>query len=105
MSARIKGRGCHDALKAARGNVEAGYRWVVSMDLDKFFDQVNHDVLIARRINNMKKFRNPWEEEGKVIRRIESDGEKKVGVISSTPEGLGWCGSEETKEEKENKNK
>src|SRR3990170_6006389 len=42
------GRGCHDAVKAARGHVEAGYRFVVDMDLEKFFDRVNHDVLMAR---------------------------------------------------------
>ena len=42
------GRGSHDALKAARRHVEAGYRWVVDIDLEKFFDRVNHDVLMAR---------------------------------------------------------
>ena len=31
------GRGCHDAIKAARAHVEAGYRYVVDMDLEKFF--------------------------------------------------------------------
>jgi len=39
------GRGCHDAVKAARAHVEAGYRLVVDMDLEKFFDRGNHDVL------------------------------------------------------------
>jgi RNA-directed DNA polymerase len=42
------GRGCHDAVMAARTHVEAGYRFVVDMDLEKFFDRVNHDVLMAR---------------------------------------------------------
>ncbi len=42
------GRGAHQAVEAARGHVEAGYRWVVDIDLEKFFDRVNHDVLMAR---------------------------------------------------------
>jgi RNA-directed DNA polymerase len=42
------GRGSHDAVKAAREHVEAGYRFVVDIDLEKFFDRVNHDVLMAR---------------------------------------------------------
>ena len=55
----------------------------------------------------MEKFRNPKEEYEKAMRRHESVWEKKVGVISSTHEGSGriWRMSEETKEEKENKNK
>ena len=42
------GRGCHDAVVAARAHVEAGSRFVVDMDLEKFFDRVNHDALMAR---------------------------------------------------------
>ncbi len=42
------GRGCHDAVVAAQAHVEAGYRFVVDTDLEKFFDRVNHDVLMAR---------------------------------------------------------
>lgn len=41
-------RSAHDAVKAARGHIEAGYRWVVDIDLAKFFDTVNHDRLMAR---------------------------------------------------------
>lgn len=42
------GRGAHGAVEAARAHVEAGHRWVVDLDLEKFFDRVNHDVLMAR---------------------------------------------------------
>ena len=42
------GRGAHEAVEAARAHVEAGHRWVVDLDLEKFFDRVNHDVLLAR---------------------------------------------------------
>jgi RNA-directed DNA polymerase len=42
------GRSAHDAVKAARAHVASGKRFVVDMDLEKFFDRVNHDVLMAR---------------------------------------------------------
>jgi RNA-directed DNA polymerase len=42
------GRGAHQAVETARGHVESGHRWVVDLDLEKFFDRVNHDVLMAR---------------------------------------------------------
>jgi group II intron reverse transcriptase/maturase len=41
-------RSAHDAVKAAQGYIEAGNRWVVDIDLAKFFDTVNHDRLMAR---------------------------------------------------------
>jgi RNA-directed DNA polymerase len=42
------GRSAHDAVLAARSHVAAGRRFVVDLDLEKFFDRVNHDVLMAR---------------------------------------------------------
>jgi RNA-directed DNA polymerase len=42
------GRSAHDAVKAARGHVEAGNEWVVDIDMERFFDTVNHDRLMAR---------------------------------------------------------
>ena len=42
------GRNAHQALKAARQHVAAGKRWVVDMDLEKFFDRVNHDLLMSK---------------------------------------------------------
>jgi len=48
------GRSCHQAVKAAREHVAAGYRYVVDMDLEKFFDRVNHDVLMARAARRVK---------------------------------------------------
>jgi len=42
------GKSAHQALEAARQHVASGYRWVVDMDLEKFFDRVNHDLLIGR---------------------------------------------------------
>lgn len=42
------GRRAHDAVKAARSYVQSGKRVVVDVDLSKFFDRVNHDILIGR---------------------------------------------------------
>ena len=42
------GRRAHDAVRRAQGFVQEGRRWVVDMDLEKFFDRVNHDVLMGR---------------------------------------------------------
>jgi len=42
------GRSAQDAVRAAREYVEAGYSWVVDIDLAQFFDTVNHDRLMAR---------------------------------------------------------
>lgn len=42
------GRGAHDAVEQASAFVEEGYSVVVDVDLEKFFDQVNHDVLMTR---------------------------------------------------------
>jgi len=51
------GRSAHAAVKAARVYVQSGRRYVVDMDLEKFFDRVNHDVLmsrLARRIGDRR---------------------------------------------------
>ena len=76
------GRGCHDAVVAARSHVEAGYRFVVDMDLEKFFDRVNHDVLmarVARRIGDKRLLR--------LIRRYLTAGVMIEGVAQAREEG------------------
>ena len=42
------GRSAHDAMKQAQVYVQGGYDWVVDIDLERFFDRVNHDMLMAR---------------------------------------------------------
>lgn len=42
------GRRAHDAVCAAQRYIQEGRRWVVDVDLEKFFDRVNHDVLMGR---------------------------------------------------------
>lgn len=41
-------RSCHTAIAEAQRNIEEGYRWVVDMDVEKFFDKVHHQRLMAR---------------------------------------------------------
>src|SRR5690625_5325819 len=41
-------RSAHDAVRKAKGYIRDGYRWVVDMDLEKFFDKVNHDRLMSK---------------------------------------------------------
>jgi RNA-directed DNA polymerase len=53
-------RSAHDAVKQARQYVQAGRDWVVDMDITKFFDRVNHDILmerIAKRIRDKRVLR------------------------------------------------
>jgi RNA-directed DNA polymerase len=76
------GRGAHDALRRAKIHMAAGYRWVVDMDLEKFFDRVNHDILmsrVARRIKDKSIL--------KLIRRFLQSGIMKSGLVSSRTEG------------------
>lgn len=42
------GRSCHTAIAEARRHMAEGYEWVVDFDLEKFFDQVNHQRLMSR---------------------------------------------------------
>jgi RNA-directed DNA polymerase len=75
-------RSCHDAVTAARGYMEAGNRWVVDFDLEKFFDRVNHDVLmsrVARRVGDKRLLR--------LIRRYLKAGVMVEGVVQVHEEG------------------
>jgi RNA-directed DNA polymerase len=42
------GRGAHGAMREVCAIVDGGKRWVVDVDLEKFFDRVNHDVLMGK---------------------------------------------------------
>ena len=70
------------AVQRARGHMAAGHRWVVDLDLEKFFDRVNHDVLmarVARRIKDKRVLR--------LIRRYLTAGVLVDGVVSARSEG------------------
>jgi len=76
------GRSAHQALKAAREHVASGRGWVVDLDLEKFFDRVNHDVLmskLARRIGYKRLL--------KLIRRYLEAGVMSDGVVVERLEG------------------
>lgn len=80
------GRSAHQAVLAAQAHVEAGHRVVVDVDLEKFFDRVNHDILmdrLAKRIADKRVLR--------LIRRYLQAGILAHGVhserIEGTPQG------------------
>jgi len=76
------GRNAHQALKAARQHVAAGKRWVVDLDLEKFFDRVNHDLLmgkLAKKIDDARVL--------KLIRRYLQAGMMADGLVSPRSEG------------------
>jgi group II intron reverse transcriptase/maturase len=47
------GRRAHDAVRKAQRYIQSGRRWVVDVDLEKFFDRVNHDVLMGKLQNRI----------------------------------------------------
>ena len=76
------GRGTHDAVRRAQGHVKAGGAWVVDMDLEKFFDRVNHDVLmglVAKHVDDKRVLL--------LIRRFLQAGTMEGGLASPRTEG------------------
>lgn len=76
------GRSAHQAVKQAHAYINEGYRYVVDIDLEQFFDRVNHDVLmsrVARRIEDKRVL--------KLIRGYLTAGIMDGGVSSPRSEG------------------
>jgi len=75
-------RSAHQAVIAARGYIEQGYRWVVNIDLEKFFDRVNHDKLMALVVGKVRDKRVL-----KLIRKYLESGIMLNGVKVKSGEG------------------
>ncbi|MCC7348545.1 MAG: group II intron reverse transcriptase/maturase, partial [Variibacter sp.] len=76
------GRSAHQALRRAQEHVANGKRWVVDIDLEKFFDRVNHDLLmgkLARGIGDARVL--------KLIRRYLQAGMMADGLVQPRQEG------------------
>ncbi len=76
------GKSAQQAVVKATGYIRAGKRWVVDMDLEKFFDRVNHDVLmarVARRVQDRRVLR--------LIRRFLGAGMMAGGVETARTQG------------------
>src|SRR6266852_9332048 len=75
-------RSAHQAVAKAQQYIAEGNRWVVDLDLEKFFDRVNHDKLmaaIARRVSDKRML--------KLIRAILESGVMENGLVSLVEEG------------------
>jgi RNA-directed DNA polymerase len=76
------GRSAHQAVEQAQQYIVEGYRWVVDLDLEKFFDRVNHDKLMAKiaaRISDKRLL--------KLIRSWLTAGMMENGLVSPVDEG------------------
>jgi group II intron reverse transcriptase/maturase len=75
-------RSAHDAVREAKRYVQQGKRWVVDVDLEAFFDRVNHDVLMGRLANRIEDRRVLG-----LIRRYLGAGIMANGVVMDRREG------------------
>jgi len=81
-----KNRSAHDAVEAAQRHINAGYKWVVDIDMAKFFDTVNHDRLMSRmkqRISDKRVLRlvNAYLKAGAMVNGVV------VETAKGTPQG------------------
>jgi len=76
------GRSAHQAVRAAQDHIARGYRIVVDIDLEKFFDRVNHDLLmkrVAKRVSDKRML--------KLLRAFLNSGVMENGLVGPTDEG------------------
>jgi RNA-directed DNA polymerase len=76
------GRSAHQAVERAQAYIAAGHGFVVDIDLEKFFDRVNHDILmglVAKRVADKRLL--------KLIRGFLTAGVMEGGLVSATEEG------------------
>ena len=80
------GRSAHQAVAKAQQYIAAGYYWVVDLDLEKFFDRVNHDKLmakIAKRVSDQRMLKLIWA----FLRAGVMEGGLVSPVDEGTPQG------------------
>jgi RNA-directed DNA polymerase len=77
-----EGRSAHQAIAATQEYLKAGYEWVVDIDLEKFFDRVQHDRLMARLATRVRDRRLLT-----LVRAILRAGVLEGGLVSPTEEG------------------
>ena len=76
------GRSAHQAVAAAQAHLASGHCWVVDLDLEKFFDRVNHDLLMGRlaaRVHDARVL--------KLVRAFLTAGVLEEGLVSGGEEG------------------
>jgi len=76
------GRSAHQAVARAQAYIAEGYGFTVDMDLEKFFDRVNHDILmgrVAKRVEDKRML--------KLIRAFLNAGVMENGLVSPSEEG------------------
>jgi group II intron reverse transcriptase/maturase len=76
------GKSAHQALAAAREHVASGHTWVVDLDVEKFFDRVNHDVLMGKLARGLEDRRVLH-----LLRRFLQAGVMLQGVVMERHEG------------------
>jgi RNA-directed DNA polymerase len=76
------GRSAHQAVRQAQAYVARGKRWLVDIDLEKFFDRVNHDIVMSRVVRRVSDKRVLL-----LIRRYLQAGIMQGGLITASREG------------------
>ncbi|WP_243002635.1 group II intron reverse transcriptase/maturase [Lachnotalea glycerini] len=76
-------RSCHDAIRQALEYLNSGYEWVIDIDIEQFFDKVNHDKLIQilrEQVNNSSVLN--------LIRKYLGAGVMENGIVKATKTGV-----------------
>lgn len=76
-------RSCHDAIRQALEYLNSGYEWVIDLDIEQFFDKVNHDKLIQilrEQVNDSRVLN--------LIRKYLKAGVMEKGIVKATKTGV-----------------